>query len=238
MRGRGVLVVGLLLIAGVPRIAAAQSPEAALPPIVEPGPRPLDARPMRFLLSTGAVVIGTRIGENAEAIGVQTGAGVTTLRKSDIVSMDYQVERGRSFDLRSQPVPLARPAPPVPEPPPLAPAPRRHPGRGATIAGAIIFSLSYAVSCLGALVAVNVGDDVGFLLALPVAGPVLWGVTDRDNLATALVLTAGQTLGAALLTHGIMSAHEADEVARPVRGWSVSPILTAEVQGVVVGGRM
>jgi len=234
-----VMVAGLAVLAGFPRVAAAQSPEAPLPPIVSPSPPALDPRPMRFLLSTGAVVIGTRIGENAEAMGVQTRTGIVTLRKTDIVAMDYRIERGRNFDLRSQPVPLARPAPPTPEPPPEEPRPRRHPGRGATIAGAIVFSLAYGVSCLAALISVSASDDdTGAFLALPIAGPIIWGLHDRDDVTTGLLLTATQTVGAALLAFGIMGAHEADEDGPYRRAFGVAPVLTAEVRGLVVAGSL
>ena len=231
------MTVVLALVAAFPRIVAAQSPETPAPPIVEAGPRPLDSRPMRFLLSTGAVVIGTRIGERPDAIGVQTPTGIVTVYKADIVTMDYRVEAGRHFDLRSNRVPLAPSAPPVPIEAPRRAERRGHPGRGATIAGGVIFGLSYSLACLGSLFATSFGDSEGMLLAIPVVGPVLWGATDRDRISAGLILTGAESLGAALLIHGIITAGQSDEPRRG-RFVSVAPLLSPLVQGIAVAGTL
>lgn len=228
-------IVALTLLGGIPKVAAAQEAAAELPPIVSPTPAPLDARPMRFLLSTGAVVIGTRIGEDAVSIGVMTRTGVTTIRKAELVAMDYRVEAGRVFDLRQQPVPLARPAAAAPPESPREPPTRRHPGRGAIIGGSIVFGLTYGVSCLVALIGMTFEGNEGLLLAVPIVGPALWGALYDDEITTALILSGGQLLGAALLTYGVARANASEEERVALR---VTPVLTAQVQGLVVSGAL
>lgn len=237
-------VVGLALVAGFPSLAAAQSTETPAPPIVPAAPPALDTRPMRFLLSTGAVVIGTRIGERPDAIGVRTATGIVTIYKAQVVTMDYRVELGRNFDLRggAAPVALARPAPPVPvqfETPRERPRPR-HPGRGARIAGGIVFGLSYGVSLIGAVAAASDRDSqLGALFAVPVVGPLLFGLVSPNDaaLSIGILFTAVQTIGAALLIHGLTVTADPDEEPRRV-SLGVAPVLTADVQGLVLSGVM
>lgn len=229
-----VLVVALL--AGIPSIAAAQSSDPALPAIIEPGPRPLDGRPMRFLLSTGAVVIGTRIGETSSAIGVRTGTGIATIQKADLVTMDYAVQAGRAFDLAHH-MPVARPAPPLPPDLP-PPEPVRHPGRGMRITGGIVLGLTYTVAIIGAGSELRRGESGNAgLLAIPVAGPAIWGFSEGSDRTMAIGLTVGEVIGAALLIFGTMAAYE-DDGERPHRRLALAPLLTREAQGLLVAGPM
>jgi len=67
-------------------------------------------RPMRFVLTAGAEVVGTRVGEDAETFTVQTANGLVRVRKVDIAVMDH-----RTGGTAPSPPPVVAPglAPPV-----------------------------------------------------------------------------------------------------------------------------
>jgi hypothetical protein len=183
-----------------PAIPAQQPP----PPIVQ---SPAE-RPMRFILTGGTVVIGTRMAEDAEFFTVNTATGLVRVRKSDVSSMDYNVMSGTQA-----PVTMA-PAPQLPPPTFNYTASRpRRPGRGLLIAGIILFSVSYGLTVFGASIAA-VDNDSALLLFVPVAGPVLFAAVDEasdGSVALFINLTILQAAGLIMLVIGATKGSSAPE---------------------------
>ena len=105
----------------------------------------------------------------------------------------------------------------------------------AIIGGSIVFGLTYGVSCLVALISMTFERNEGLLMAVPIVGPAIWGALYDDELTTALILSGGQLLGAALLTYGVARANASEEERVALR---VTPVLTAQVQGLIVSGAL
>lgn len=236
----------------VPSVARAQPqnpPPPALPaqPQQQPTPAPIappvPERPMRFILTGGTVVIGTRVGEDAEFFTVNTASGLVRVRKSDVASMDYNVTAGTA-------TPTITPQPQLPPPSFNYTATRpTRPGRGLLVAGTIMFSISYGLTVFGATIA-SVENSDAFLLLLPVAGPVVYAaVADEDTSDGSLALFINLTLlqGAGLLML-IIGASKSSSASRPGQSelapqlrlgqvdLRVDPIASPRLQGLALSG--
>ncbi|MBI2894617.1 MAG: hypothetical protein HYY06_13775 [Deltaproteobacteria bacterium] len=241
-----------------PGLAGAQPqqpppPAVAAPPIAQPQPPPppppavaAPERPMRFILTGGTVVIGTRVGEDAEFFTINTSTGLVRVRKSDIASMDYNVTSGAAPVVQQPQQPIV--STPVPA---YTYARPRKPGRGLLVAGTIVFSISYGLTVFAATVA-SVDNPDAFLLLLPVAGPIVYGASsdDVEGEAFALLFNLSVVQGAGLLmliigaSKGSSSSNESQTAAAPNEldlggGASVrvDPVLVAGVQGLAFSGR-
>lgn len=240
----------------VPSVVLAQPqdpppPAIPAPPIAEPAPQPaapvVAERPMRFILTGGTVVIGTRVAEDAEFFTVNTASGLVRVRKSDVASMDYNVSAGTQ-------APAIAPQPPPQQqlPPPsfnyTATRPSR-PGRGLLVAGTIMFSISYGLTVFGATIA-SVENSDAFLLLLPVAGPVVYAaVADEDtgdgSLALFINLTLLQGAGLIMLIVGASksaAARREGQTGLPAQfrigqaDLRVDPVVSPSLQGLALSG--
>jgi hypothetical protein len=185
---------------------------AAAQPVVE------NERPMRFVLTRGAEVVGTRVGEDAETFTVQTASGLVRVRKVDIAYMDY----------RTSPPPVVVPAAPSPAPPPVAPAiapapapapvyvasppPRRR--QTLLRAGITGLAVSYAITAgIGAIA--SIWESEANWMLVPVAGPMIYyqvADLEREVLGLLLLSTIVQGASLAALIVGIaVASRGADE---------------------------
>lgn len=224
-----------------PAIAAQPQPPPP-PPVVNAPPE----RPMRFILTGGTVVIGTRVGEDAEFFTVNTPSGLVRVRKSDVASMDYNVSAGTQ-------APLVTPPPPALPPATFnytAARPSR-PGRGLLIAGTIMFSITYGLTVFGATIA-SVDNSDAFLLLLPVAGPVVYAAASDDvdsgdgSLALFINLTLLQGAGLIMLIVGASKQASAsrqgqqslapNELRIGQADLRFDPVVTPGLQGLAVSG--
>lgn len=248
-----ILLVSSLPALGAPALAQRQPPPPEPPPPVA-SPAPPEAeppvatneRPMRFVLTGGNVVIGTKIGEDAEFYTVQTASGPVRIRKSDIAFMDFNVQAGTTAPTMPMQPPQPVYAPPAypPVSPPVAPYPARprRPGRGLFIAGVIVFSVFYGLTALGGTIASTESPSALWLL-IPVAGPLVFyaaGDADKDAFGILLVDSVAQAAGLVMWIMGrsIMDAAEEEgQVANPFRiadGVDLLPVTTAQAQGAVL----
>ena len=246
------LLPAVVISLSVPAVVWAQ-PQNPPPPAVpaqaieQPPPPPIAApaeRPMRFILTGGTVVIGTRVGEDAEFFTVNTASGLVRVRKSDVSSMDYNASAGTQ--------------PPVATPPPTLPPPTfnytaarpSRPGRGLLIAGTIIFSISYGLTVFGATIA-SVDNSDAFLLLVPVAGPVIYAAASDDvdsgdgALALFINLTLLQGAGLIMLIVGASKGASARQQAQAVApnqfrlgqaDLRIDPIIAPRLQGLALSG--
>lgn len=237
----------------VPMVAWAQPyqpppPAVPGPPVAQPAPPPaapaVQERPMRFMLTGGTVVIGTRVGEDAEFFTVNTASGLVRVRKSDVASMDFNVSAGTTT------VPTVAAAPSLPPPTfNYTATPPRRPGRGLLIAGTIMFSITYGLTVFGATIA-SVDNSDAFLLLLPVAGPVVYAAVDEDvaddgTLALFVNITLLQAAGLIMLIVGASKASGGSRTA-PAQArlpgqfrlgqadLRLDPVVTPRVQGVAL----
>jgi len=152
------------------RLGAALAFVVALLPL-EAGAQPVveNAPPAQWILTSGTVVVGTQVSEDAEFYTVQTSQGLVRIRKTDLARIDLH---GASQPVVSSSPAIASSAPPAPVP---APRVEDDDGGGTLfLEGLGCFALSYGITALvGALVAL--ADDDGNLLFIPVAGPILFG---------------------------------------------------------------
>ncbi|MBI2894504.1 MAG: hypothetical protein HYY06_13210 [Deltaproteobacteria bacterium] len=216
--------------------AIAQAP----PPVVQVAPA---SPPARFVLVTGAVIIGTLVAQDAELFTISTATGTVQVRRVDVASMDYQTAPPPTVVVAAAP-------PPAPFLPP--PRPRRR-GRGLTIAGAIVFGLSYGLSAsIGASVGRESPSAYWFLV--PVAGPMIWaGATDcghdvDEQACRAVTYTFGtfltliQAAGATMLIAGLsLRASSADQAGEPrhlARAGTLElvPVVTPSFGGLALVG--
>jgi hypothetical protein len=200
---------------------------------------------MRFILTGGTVVIGTRVGEDGEFFTVSTSSGLVRVRKSDIASMDYNVGGGTA--VVQTPPPPAYPTTPTYN---YTPARPRRPGRGLLIAGTIVFSISYGLTVFGATIA-SVDNSDAFLLLLPVAGPIVYGAASNDveGESFALLFNLSLVQGAGLLmliigaSKGSSAPEDGAQALEPNRfqlgrhiDVRVDPVLTSGLQGLALSG--
>lgn len=236
----------------VPAIVQAQPQPAPLavpaPPVVQPPPPAVAAapseRPMRFMLTGGTVVIGTRVAEDAEFFTVNTVSGLVRVRKSDVASMDYNVTAGTQ-------VQVVAPTPPLPPATFNYTAARpSRPGRGLLIAGTIMFSITYGLTVFGATIA-SVENSDAFLLLLPVAGPVVYAAASNDveaddgTLALFINITLLQGAGLIMLIVGASkqaAASREGEALAPNQlrmgqaDLRIDPVVTPSLQGLALSG--
>jgi hypothetical protein len=178
-----------------------------------------DDRPARFVLTGGNVVEATRIGEDAEFFWVRLPSGARArVRKSEVVSMRF--DRGR----RHEPPPSLDP---LPEPEPRSS--RR--GRGLVVGGGVMFGVFY----LGTLLFLPSSEGPSGLLAIPVLGPVLYGVArslDADDLLALSVVSVLQGAGAVMLVVGVA------KLTRPARrhAWRIDPEIGPRRAGLALSG--
>lgn len=223
-------------------------PAVAAPPIAQSPPPPVAQapveRPMRFILTGGTVVIGTRTAEDAEFFTVNTANGLVRVRKSDVASMDYNTTAGTA-------APQVAPGPQLPPPTFNYTATRpSRPGRGLLIAGTIMFSITYGLTVFGATIA-SVDNSDAFLLLLPVAGPVVYAAvadedTDDGSLALFINLTILQGAGLIMLIIGAAKGSSApsqnahtlapNELRIGQADVRVDPVVTPGLQGLAVSG--
>lgn len=245
----------VVITLSVPSVVLAQPqnpppPVVAPPPVAQPSPPAVapapTERPMRFILTGGTVVIGTRVAEDAEFFTVNTASGLVRVRKSDVASMDYNVTAG------TQAPPTVAPQGPQLPPPTFnytATRPSR-PGRGLLIAGTIMFSITYGLTVFGATIA-SVENSDAFLLLLPVAGPVVYAaVADEDtgdgSLALFINLTLLQGAGLIMLIVGASKSasarREGSQADLPSHfrigqaDLRVDPVVTPRLQGLALSG--
>lgn len=232
-----------LALAVAVALAASSTAPAEAQPIVEVqagAQAPMPTQPMRFILTSGTILVGTEVGGDAEWVMVQTDAGVVQVRRSEISSMDYQTGQGA----------IAVVAPP-PQPPPVqfgGPPPRRR-GRGLLIAGSIVFGISYGIS---AFIGVSAGQESPSALwfLLPVAGPVVWATTvdcggDIFDLCRSMALIFGvfsaavETAGVVMLAVSLSLRASSEEgqsaEAGPARpALALAPVVTPGYQGLAL----
>jgi hypothetical protein len=236
-----------LIASFVPSLALAQ-PEPPPPQAPPPTDQPAvvsNERPMRFVLSGGNVVVGTKIAEDAEFYTVQTATGPVRIRKTDVSFMDFNTQGGAAPVAPANPQPTYAPPPTyAPVPPPVAPYPvrPRRPGRGLFIAGVIIFSIFYGMSFLyGTIGSTEEMPDLWLLL--PVAGPLIFyatGTPDRDSLGLLLVDSIAQAAGLIMWIAGKSQMDRAEEeqaAQNPFRiadGVDLFPAVTTRVQGLAL----
>jgi hypothetical protein len=141
-----------------------------------------NAPPVQWVLTSGTVVVGTEVSEDAEFYTVQTNQGLVRIRKTDVARIDMHPAAGPSAP------PVVSSEPPVvssgSRPPAPLPAPRQDGGDGAEsggtliLEGVLVFGLSYGLTALvGALV--SLADPDGELLFIPVTGPIQFGVAQE-----------------------------------------------------------
>ncbi len=164
MASRWATTFTAVFLLATPQLAVAQS--AA--PVVSNEP------PARFVLTQGGLVVGTKVGEDAEYYLVQTQAGVVRIRKTDVARIDL------NFGVQ----PSAQPQPQPPAPSTSSPSPpqasrgaqdeiARRPGRALFLSGLIPSLSLYVIQAIGAVV-VSIFDVAGNWLYVPVMGPVLY----------------------------------------------------------------
>jgi hypothetical protein len=191
-----------------------------------------DERPMRFVMGGGNVVVGRRIGEDADFFWILIDGRPARVRKSEVASMDYRVdEPAPSHEREAQELP-----------PPLDSGfgdvePRRHRGTGLVIGGSILFGLFY----LGSAVYAPSADGPGGLLLIPVFGPIFYGFAQElggDDMAVLVVASVLQAGGALMVYFGLrqMAAGHRGEARRAGR-LAVWPYLTADTGGLAAAGR-
>ncbi len=205
---------------------AASAQSAGDPPVVS------NERPVRYVLTGGSAVIGTRIGEDAEYYVVQTAAGPVRIRKADVAYIDFQTAG-------------TAPGPAAAAP---APAPQRRANAsndlGAVLAGIGIagFAVSYFFTIIvGAFVAI-VDEDASYLF-VPGAGPLLYyTVADppKQVLGLLIVDTVLQAGGIAMAITGAVLVGSDDE-ANAGRRFALAPWITGgdggDGGGLSLGGR-
>jgi len=209
------------------RVAVARAVEQ---PVVQ------NERPARYLLTGGGVVVGTKVGEDAEFFVVQTSSGVVRVRKTDIASIDFNTGGGGAT-----PVATTGPAP-APAPPP--PVDNRYPGPSRTghkvfTAGLWTFVGVYLfVSILGALIS-TADPDANWML-VPVAGPMLYyqfGDLHREVFGILLLTTI---LEGAAFTTMIIGAAMGSGDAEASRGFhladgvDLAPIVARDAGGLLL----
>ncbi len=245
----------IVAIALIPALLPIFAPPAAAqpappPPVVPTAPsaEPVvvaNERPMRFVLTGGNVVIGTKTGEDAEFYTVQTASGAVRIRKTDIAFMDFNTDAGATPPLvqGAAPPPTYTPPPPMyapVAPPPVAPYPARprRPGRGLFIAGVIVFSVFYGLTALIGTIA-STEESSALWLLIPVAGPLVFyatGSPDRDAFGLLLVDSLAQAGGLTMWIVGrsIMDAAEGGQASNPFEvadGVELVPLVTTRTQG-------
>lgn len=245
----------IVISLSVPGVVWAQPQPQPPPPVVSAQPQPPPPppavpaqaeRPMRFILTGGTVVIGTRVGEDAEFFTVNTASGLVRVRKSDVASMDYNVSAGTT-----QAPPAVAPAQQLPPPTFNYTAQRpSRPGRGLLIAGTIMFSITYGLTVFGATIA-SVDNSDAFLLLLPVAGPVVYAAASDDvdaddgSLALFINLTLLQGAGLIMLIVGASKGASARQGERALMPNELrigradvrfDPVVTPSLQGLAVSG--
>jgi len=247
------LLPAVVISLSVPAVVWAQPqnpppPAVAAQPIEQPPPPPVAAppeRPMRFILTGGTVVIGTRVGEDSEFFTVNTASGLVRVRKADVASMDYNVASG------TQAAPVATPAPTLPPPTFNYTAARpSRPGRGLLIAGTIMFSITYGLTVFGATIA-SVDNSDAFLLLVPVAGPVIYAAVSDDvssgdgALALFINLTLLQGAGLLMLIIGASKSASANQPAQALApnqfrlgqaDLRIDPVVSPRLQGLALSG--
>ena len=220
----------VLLALAMPQGAAAQGSDAI--PVVS------NERPMRFVLSSGTVVIGSRAGEDAEYWTVQTQGGLVRVRKTDVSYMDFRTNESAPAPVVAAPV--VTPAPPAP-PPQL---PRR--GRRALLtAGIASLAVSYGLTgVVGAIV--SIWDADANWMFVPVGGPMIYyrvGNLDRDVFGLLLLSTIFQGAGLVAMILGIVlytSGREEEAVGGASRAprLAVNPMVGPDLRGLLVSLRL
>jgi hypothetical protein len=211
----------LALVAFLHALASA----AAAQPVVA------NERPVRYVLTGGTAVIGTRIAEDAEYYTVQTAQGPVRIRKADVAYIDFQAGGGG-----------AAPAPTAPAQP--APPPRRaNPSNdlGAVLAGIGLagFAVSYFFTIIvGAFVTI-VDEDASYLF-IPGAGPMMYyAIADppKQVLGLLVVDTVLQAGGIAMAIAGAVLIGSDDDEARARGRFALAPWLAPLKDGGAVGLR-
>ncbi len=234
-----VLAVCALGAAGIAEAQPVVEVQAGMQAPVAPPPPQV----MRYILASGAIVIGSEVGGDAEWVMIQTGTGVVQIRRAEIASMDYQVGQGTVAVVAPQPQPQ-------PYGQYASPPPRRR-GRGLLIAGSIVFGISYGMPALIALTVSQESPSALWFL-LPVAGPLLWaGNTCSDEgvwedgcraLATtfAAFISLVQAAGMVMLIVGMSmrassdDGQVADDGPRLAHGLELTPVVTPGYQGLAL----
>lgn len=220
----------LVLVLAAPAAALAQSSESI--PVVA------NERPMRFVLTAGTVVIGTRVAEDAEMWTVQTQGGLVRIRKTDVAYMDFRTTEPTTTQAGAA-VPVA--APVAAPPPPVQPRRRR----GLLTAGISALAATYAITAaVGGIV--SIWDADANWMFVPVAGPMIYykaGDLDRDVFGLLLLSTIFQGAGMVAMIIGIVVYSNSGEQVAASRGAGMpalafGPMLRGDARGLLVSLRL
>lgn len=191
-------------------------------------------RPMRFVLTGGAQVIGTRVGEDAETWTVQTASGLVRVRKIDVSFMDFRTGAPVPPPPIAGPPPVVMPVQPAPPPPPPA-RPRRKSLMTAGISGLVA---TYAITAITGSIISTWDSDATWML-MPVAGPLLYyqaGDIDKDYVGLLLLSTLFQGASLVAMIIGIVvysnSGEDVPVAAASAPRIALTPVLSPQVQGL------
>jgi hypothetical protein len=181
--------------------------DAAATPVLPAGVTAVDdARRVTFVLSGGNRIVARRIGEDPEFIWVDTEGQLARIRKSEIVTMEFQT--------------ALPPPPPVTAVPPnltyTPPPPRAtHPGRSMVIWGAVLLGVGYTLAIVAALDDTTGSDGTSFLLAIPAVGPFIFAATPAADRQPGPYIVDGllQVGGLVLMYFGLRRMSEASDEA-------------------------